>query len=476
MFTAVAWATYGVGGRAVILAVVTALMLIAPLVALRRGLTATAETFAAVGLLLVGLDGYAAWYVNLFGVAGGSGPRYAGTVALVTAVVAAGYGALTRLTGPTVVALLTIQPVIPLLAGPVHPDAAGWSLIFAAVATLNLIIVARPVRRVRRVPEPSTARTVVRQTLGWALFGVAVALAGLGAGIAELMVRDAAGAALAGLAVITVAAVVAGAAAVSRADVPRSLAATFAVLAVTLAVGVYVAVLRPSLALATVAAAVAGVAALAQATGRLAARSSLPGPPAPTHPDAGDGGRSAPANLDAGPAAGPDGGWAGFGRPGGAQRYDGRGRDHRQCARPGRVRLDAGRRRPHGRSGPARLAVQLGHRTVVHLATAGGHRAGHGRRLAGAGADQPGDPAGRRGGHARAGRARLGPPDLVGSVHCGLAGGRRVPAGGGDAPAGPRHWAARPRPRPFWPYTRSRSVSPARPVRPPSSVDWSSSA
>jgi len=32
-----------------------------------RRLRATAETFAGVGLVLVALDGYAAWYVNLFG-------------------------------------------------------------------------------------------------------------------------------------------------------------------------------------------------------------------------------------------------------------------------------------------------------------------------------------------------------------------------------------------------------------------------
>ena len=68
VFTAVAWTTFGVAGRAVILAVVTGLALAVPLLALRRRLTATAETFAALGLLLVLLDGYAAWKVNLFGV------------------------------------------------------------------------------------------------------------------------------------------------------------------------------------------------------------------------------------------------------------------------------------------------------------------------------------------------------------------------------------------------------------------------
>lgn len=80
VFTAVAWAAVGVGGRALILAAVTALVLAAPLLAVRRGLHGTAETFAAVGLLLVVLDGYAAWSVDLAGVAGWPGSRYAALV------------------------------------------------------------------------------------------------------------------------------------------------------------------------------------------------------------------------------------------------------------------------------------------------------------------------------------------------------------------------------------------------------------
>ncbi|MER6594008.1 hypothetical protein ABT214_19595, partial [Micromonospora purpureochromogenes] len=67
VFTAVAWAAVGVAGRAAILAAFTVLALAAPLVVARRGLRGTAETFAAVGLLLVVLDGYAAWAVDLFG-------------------------------------------------------------------------------------------------------------------------------------------------------------------------------------------------------------------------------------------------------------------------------------------------------------------------------------------------------------------------------------------------------------------------
>src|SRR5207237_9161129 len=69
VFTAVAWARFGVAGRAAILAATTLLVLAVPPVALARRLAATAETFAALGLLLVLLDGYRAWYVNLAGVA-----------------------------------------------------------------------------------------------------------------------------------------------------------------------------------------------------------------------------------------------------------------------------------------------------------------------------------------------------------------------------------------------------------------------
>ncbi|MCM0678360.1 hypothetical protein NCC78_27340, partial [Micromonospora phytophila] len=97
VFAAVAWAAVGVAGRALILAAFTVLALAAPLVATRRGLRGTAETFAAVGLLLVLLDGYAAWTVDLFGVAGWPATRYAALVGGAGAAVAAGYARLSGL-------------------------------------------------------------------------------------------------------------------------------------------------------------------------------------------------------------------------------------------------------------------------------------------------------------------------------------------------------------------------------------------
>ncbi|GAB3858977.1 hypothetical protein GCM10029963_59540 [Micromonospora andamanensis] len=142
VFTAVAWASVGVAGRAVILLAFTALLLTVPLVARWRGLRGTAETFAAVGLLLVLLDGYAAWSVDLFGVTAWPGSRYAALVAAVGAAVALGYARLSRLAVPWFAALLVVQPVLPLLAAEARPEPAGWAVVFVGVALVDLAVVA----------------------------------------------------------------------------------------------------------------------------------------------------------------------------------------------------------------------------------------------------------------------------------------------------------------------------------------------
>ena len=147
VFTAVAWSQFGVTGRATLLAAVTVVALAVPPFALRRGLKATAETVAAVGVLLTLLCGYAAWSVDLFGVAGGSPVRYAGTVCLLTAAIAAGYALATGLRGPRWQALMIFQPALPLLVFPSHPGLAGWSLTFGAIAAVDLAV-----RRARVAP------------------------------------------------------------------------------------------------------------------------------------------------------------------------------------------------------------------------------------------------------------------------------------------------------------------------------------
>ncbi len=140
VFAAVAWVQFGLGGRAALLGSFTLAALAVPVLAVRRRLTATAETFAAVGLLLMLLDGYAAWHVNLFGVADGDPLRYAGEVGAVTVAVAAGYARVTGLTGPRYAALLVAQPVLPLLVAPTDPAPAGWAVTFALVTAVNLAL------------------------------------------------------------------------------------------------------------------------------------------------------------------------------------------------------------------------------------------------------------------------------------------------------------------------------------------------
>ncbi|MEV0713929.1 hypothetical protein, partial [Asanoa sp. NPDC050611] len=141
VFTGVAWATYGFGARAVILAVFTALVLAVPPLTARRGLRSTAETFAALGMLLVLLDGYAAWYVDLLGLAGVDGTAYGAIVCAVTAAAGVGYGRLTGLVAPRVGAFVVAQPVLPLLAAWLDVPAAGWALAFAATAGADLVLV-----------------------------------------------------------------------------------------------------------------------------------------------------------------------------------------------------------------------------------------------------------------------------------------------------------------------------------------------
>lgn len=161
VFTAVAWAAVGVAGRALILAAFTALALAAPLVAVRRRLRGTAETFAAVGLLLVLLDGYAAWSVDLFGVTGWPATRYAALVGGIGVAVAAGYARLSGLTVPWFAALVVAQPVLPLLAAGARPDAAGWSVVLVGVALLNLAVLVALRRRSRPAAGVATDRKSV---------------------------------------------------------------------------------------------------------------------------------------------------------------------------------------------------------------------------------------------------------------------------------------------------------------------------
>ncbi|WBC23321.1 hypothetical protein O7543_13365 [Solwaraspora sp. WMMA2080] len=196
VFTAVAWASVGVGGRAAILAGVTAVLLALPPLANWRGLRGTAETFAALGLLLVLLDGYAARYVDLFGAADLPAARYAAVTFAVTGLVAAGYHLITGLAAARFAALLAAQPVLPLLAVDLHADAAGTTLLLlgTALGALAMIALTPPARLALRIT-------------GWAAVGAALTAAGIAALAAVILGHPSGAPALAGLPLLAVAAV-----------------------------------------------------------------------------------------------------------------------------------------------------------------------------------------------------------------------------------------------------------------------------
>jgi len=271
VFTAVAWARYGVVGRAVILAAVTGVALTVPPVALWRRLTATAETFAGVGLLLVVLDGYAAWYVDLLGVRDLPATRYAGLVCAVTAAVAAGYGRLTGLTGPRFAALVVAQPALPLLVAEADPEAAQWSLVFGTVALIDLAVVLWYRRS-------NVALAAAIRATAWTLYAAALAASAAAALVAEQLGTTPRSAALAGASVVVVGLLVVCASTLTRSTAFQALSGCLLVLAIVFAAGRLVAVVWPAYTLVLVAAVVAVVAILVAAAARKLPSGVRPGP------------------------------------------------------------------------------------------------------------------------------------------------------------------------------------------------------
>ncbi|MEU4419845.1 hypothetical protein AB0F81_04415 [Actinoplanes sp. NPDC024001] len=206
VFTAVAWAQVGVTGRALLLGAATAAVLAVPPFAARRGLTAAAETLAAVGLLMILLDGYAAWAVNFLGVADLPPETYAAGVCGVTAATAFGYGRLVGLTGTQGSALVIAQPVLPLAVATLEPDLVGWSVTLTGVAALNVAVL-----RLRRARFRADGLGLVAYVCG----GIAAGLAAL-LSVPDLILADsAAEAAVVGGALVLVNLVTAGAALMS---------------------------------------------------------------------------------------------------------------------------------------------------------------------------------------------------------------------------------------------------------------------
>ena len=228
VFTAVAWTTFGLAARTAILAGFTVLGLALPVVLRRRGLVATAETVASLALLLVLLDGYAAWTVDLLGVRRLPGAGYAAAIFAATAVLSCGYGWLSRLTAPWYAALFALQPVASLAAAAADASVLGHA--WGVTLTAALSLAAYPVLA-RTVPNSATVRAMA---LG--LFLLAASLASLLGGIATFMAESAPEAIGAGGVFLAIAAQSVAAAARSTLPAARHIAAGVTAVALVIAI------------------------------------------------------------------------------------------------------------------------------------------------------------------------------------------------------------------------------------------------
>ncbi|MEU4218577.1 SCO7613 C-terminal domain-containing membrane protein [Actinoplanes sp. NPDC026623] len=162
-----AGATSNAFGRVFILAIATAVALgVAPAIS-RRGLTSTAETLAAVGLVLLPMTLFALRGGILFGGAAVPATVFLGVTLLITAVASFLYAGITRLAAPRYATVVAIQPVPPLLAYPAIESAAGWAVALTLVAVIDLLLLTTVIRHGRLVPRWPFGRPVAadRETL-----------------------------------------------------------------------------------------------------------------------------------------------------------------------------------------------------------------------------------------------------------------------------------------------------------------------
>ncbi|MGW0606799.1 SCO7613 C-terminal domain-containing membrane protein [Streptomyces sp. NPDC002640] len=132
VFTVVAWGSMGIGGRALVLGALTAVVLASPAPLLRRGLRATAEATAGLGMTLTVLDAYA-----LHRAVWPEAPAtaYAAGACALLAAVWAGYGLLFReLRGPWPSAVAVAQLALPLWAS----EGSGELFVAALLTTAAL--------------------------------------------------------------------------------------------------------------------------------------------------------------------------------------------------------------------------------------------------------------------------------------------------------------------------------------------------
>ena len=175
VFTVVAWGRLGIGGRAAVLAGVTAVAAAVPRALLRRRLPASAEAVAAIALALGVVDLLALRLAGLAAVDDVDPHVYwAGGSALLAAAAAAYARALPVRVAPVAACALLQVPGAALATGADTPSRAAVLLAAAAAGDVTLwVVLQRPDRLVRAV-------LLVAGTLAWAAAAVVAAVAVFG--------------------------------------------------------------------------------------------------------------------------------------------------------------------------------------------------------------------------------------------------------------------------------------------------------
>lgn len=167
IFTAVAWGRLGIGGRAAVLAVLTAAAAAGAVLARRARLTTTAEGLAALTVILLLLDAYAVRRLGVLGADLPSGPAYvAGTLAVVALLSWLAWRAV-PLASWVYTAAVAAQLPVPVLISTLRP------LLVSALLIAQALIVTVVARRATRGRAPTAVAGLLLGGAGLAwLLGV----------------------------------------------------------------------------------------------------------------------------------------------------------------------------------------------------------------------------------------------------------------------------------------------------------------
>jgi hypothetical protein len=171
-FTAANWSVISAGGRAAILFAMALFALAAPWPLTRRGLTATAESVAAIGLALTA----AATYLVLLQVPAGpvGGLGLASAACAVLAVAWGAYGVVGPPRGPMLAAIALAQFPVPLAAAAVARSAPAVALALVLTAAADLVGATWAGRKTLHAVQTAAQATRVSAAATW-LCGVLLA-------------------------------------------------------------------------------------------------------------------------------------------------------------------------------------------------------------------------------------------------------------------------------------------------------------